>query len=260
MKRVVVDSDGHVLTVGLDRTEKRNAVDPLMFGELGQALARLEKDPHLRCGLLYARGEHFTAGLDLMHWAEPLSKGAFPDLPDDAVDPLGLDTANRLNKPLVMAVQGTCLTIGIELMLAADIRVAAGNTRFGQIEIKRGLYPVGGATLRLGQEIGWGNAMRYLLTADEFGADEAYRLGLVQAVVEPGRQFDRALEIAHRVATRAPLGVYATLASARCAKEDGLKAAAARLLPDLMRIMPSEDVQEGLNAFLERREAAFIGR
>ncbi|MBI9083613.1 MAG: crotonase/enoyl-CoA hydratase family protein [Desulfobacterales bacterium] len=260
MERVAVDIDGHVLTVGLNRAEKRNAVDPLMFGELGQAFARLEKDPDLRCGLLYAHGEHFTAGLDLMHWAEPLSKGAFPEMPDDALDPLGLDTANRLTKPLVMAVQGTCLTIGIELMLAADIRVAAKNTRFGQIEIKRGLYPVGGATLRLFQEFGWGNAMRYLLTADEFGAAEAYRLGLVQEMVEPGQQFERALEIAQRVAARAPLGVYATLASARLAREQGMEAATARLLPDLMRIMPSEDLQEGLNAFLERREARFSGR
>lgn len=260
MDTITVDVNGHVMAVGLNRVEKRNAFDPPMYGALGQALAQLESDPNLRCGLLFAHGDHFTAGLDLVHWAEPLRQGAFPEMPDGALDPLGLDSANRLTKPLVMAVQGTCLTLGIELLLAADIRVAASDTRFGQIEIKRGIYPVGGATLRLFQEVGWGNAMRYLLTGDEFGADEAHRMGLIQEVVAPGEQFDRALAIARTVADQAPLGVYATLASARTAREKGVERAAARLLPDLMPIMSSEDVQEGIAAFVERRPAQFKGR
>lgn len=260
MDRITVDVNGHVMAVGLNRAEKRNAFDPPMYGALGQALARLENDPDLRCGLLFAHGDHFTAGLDLVHWAEPLRRGSFPELPDGALDPLGLDPANRLTKPLVTAVQGTCLTLGIELLLAADIRVAASDTRFGQIEIKRGIYPVGGATLRFFQEVGWGNAMRYLLTGDNFGADEAHRMGLVQEVVAPGEPFNRALEIARTVADQAPLGVYATLASARTAREKGVARATARLLPDLMPIMSSEDVQEGIAAFVERRPAKFKGR
>jgi enoyl-CoA hydratase/carnithine racemase len=145
-------------------------------------------------------------------------------------------------------------------LLATDIRVAAHGTRFGQIEIKLGIYPVGGATVRLLQEVGWGNAMRYLLTADEISAEEAYRLGLVQEVVEPGRQFERALAIAETVAKQAPLGVQASLASARIARIHGDKAAMAQLLPDLMPIMKSEDAQEGVQAFIERREARFKGR
>ena len=93
----------------------------------------------------------------------------------------------------MIAVQGWCLTIGIELLLAADIRVAAAGTRFAQIEVKRGIYPIGGATVRLAEEIGWGNAMRILLTGDEFSAQEAYRVGLVQELVPDGTQFERAL-------------------------------------------------------------------
>lgn len=114
-----------------------------------------------------------------------------------------------------MAVQGLCFTLGIELILAADIAVAAEGTRFAQIEIKRGIFPFGGATLRFHQRAGWGNAMRWLLTGDEFDAREAWRMGLVQEVVEPGRQHERALAIAETVARQAPLGVQATLASAR---------------------------------------------
>ena len=117
-----------------------------------------------------------------------------------------------MGKPMVMAAQGICYTIGLELMLAMDIRVASSDTRFGQIEVRRGIYPVGGGTVRLYGEIGWGNAMRYLLTGDEIPAAEALRLGLVQEVTEPGSEFERALEIAERIARQAPLGVQASLA------------------------------------------------
>jgi enoyl-CoA hydratase/carnithine racemase len=158
-----------------------------------------------------------------------------------------------------MAVQGICLTIGIELLLATDIRVAASNTRFGQIEIKRGIYPVGGATIRRFQEVGWANAMRYLLTADEISADEALRIGLVQEITAPGRQLDRAMEIAETIVRQAPLGVQATLRSARLARLKGELAAMKQLLPDLMPLMQSKDVQEGIAAFIERREAQFLG-
>jgi enoyl-CoA hydratase len=173
---------------------------------------------------------------------------------------MGLDESNRLHKPLVIAVQGICYTIGLELLLASDIRVAATGTRFSQLEIKRGIYPVGGATVRLMQEIGWGNAMRYLLTADEFSAEDAFRMGLVQEVTDTGRQFDKALQIAQTIAKQAPLGVQATLASARLARTKGDEAAFARLIPDLIPLMKSEDVMEGLQAFIQRREANFKGR
>ena len=165
-----------------------------------------------------------------------------------------------MKKPVVVAVQGTCLTIGIELMLATDIRIAATTTRFGQIEVKRGIYPVGGATLRFPREVGWGNAMRWLLTGDEFDAAEALRIGLVQEVVPPGEQLDRAIALAQTIAAQAPLGVYATLASSRAAIPAAEHAAAARLMPDLAPIMKSADVAEGLRAFLERRPGTFEGR
>jgi enoyl-CoA hydratase/carnithine racemase len=161
---------------------------------------------------------------------------------------------------MVMATQGICYTIGLELMLAMDIRVAAEDTRFGQIEVRRGIYPVGGATVRLHQEIGWGNAMRYLLTADEINAGDALRLGLVQELTEPGRQFERALQIAETISRQAPLGVQASLASARRTRTEGERAAIARLLPDLVPIMKSEDAAEGIRSFVERREGIFKGR
>src|ERR1041384_6547252 len=258
--KITTEKRGHVLLIGLDRVAKRNAFDVAMYGALGSAYGALDRDPNLRCGVLFAHGEHFTGGIDLAQWAPLLSAGRFPSLAEGAIDPLGLDQAHRLSKPMVMAVQGICFTIGIELLLATDVRVAAANTRFAQIEIKRGIYPVGGATVRLIQEIGWGNAMRYLLTGDEFSAADALRIGLVQEVVEPDRQTARAIEIAETIAAQAPLGVQATLASARLTRAQGEEAAFARLLPDLMSLMSSEDVKEGLQSFVDRHQAKFIRR
>jgi enoyl-CoA hydratase/carnithine racemase len=259
-KKVTVERKGHVLLMGLNRTEKMNAFDVDMYIELAVALGELNSDPELRCGLLFAHGKHFTTGLDLPQWAPLIARGALPPLPQGACDPLGLDEANRVGKPVVIAVQGICFTIGFELLLAMDIRVASNDVRLAMIEIKRGIYPIGGATVRLHQEIGWGNAMRYLLTGDELHAEEAYRLGLVQAVTESGKQFDRALEIAETIAKQAPLGVKATLLSARRVQSDGERAAIAKLVPDLVPIMKSEDAAEGVKSFIERREARFKGR
>ncbi len=255
--RVSTERHGHVLLIGLDRVAKRNAFDRAMLQALGQAYGELDRDNDLRCGVLFAHGDHFTAGLELTQFAGPL--GLDLQLAEGAIDPLGI-TGPRLTKPMVGAVQGFCWTIGIELMLAADIRVAASSTRFAQIEIKRGIYPVGGATVRFVQQAGWGNAMRYLLTGDEFSAGEAFRIGLVQEVVEPGQQLVRAEAIAQTIAAQAPLGVRATLASARLALTAGETEALQRLAPDLLPIMQSEDAQEGIQSFIERRQANFKGK
>ncbi|MBA3394540.1 MAG: crotonase/enoyl-CoA hydratase family protein [Deltaproteobacteria bacterium] len=256
--RIQLDRRGHVLLIGLDRAAKRNAFDLALWDAVCLAYGELDRDPELRVGVLHALGDHFTGGLDLPAWAPIFASGRF-HIPDGGLDPLGL-SGRRLGKPIVAAVQGICLTIGIELMLATDVRIAAASTRFGQIEIKRGIYPVGGATLRFPREVGWANAMRWLLTGDEFDAAEALRIGLVQEVVAPGEQLARATALADVIAQQAPLGVYATLASARAALPEAEAAAAIRLLPDLQPLMNSEDMQEGLRAFMERRPGSFQGR
>jgi enoyl-CoA hydratase/carnithine racemase len=255
---VSLERKGHVLLMGLDRPAKRNAFDLPMWDALCDAYALLDRDDDLRVGVLHAKGEHFTGGLDLPQWGAAFSSGKW-HIKDGGLDPLGF-TGARVRKPVIAAVQGTCLTIGIELMLATDIRIAAASTRFGQIEIKRGIYPVGGATLRFPREVGWANAMRWLLTGDEFDAAEALRIGLVQEVVEHGTQLERALALAEVVAAQAPLGVYATLASSRAAIPGAEVAAGQRLMPDLQPIMKTDDVQEGLRAFMERRPGSFKGR
>lgn len=248
----------HVFVMGLDRAAKRNAFDLPMWNALCDAYAELEADPDLRVGVVHAHGDHFTGGLDLPQWGATFSSGAWT-IKEGGLDPLGLH-GTRVTKPVIVAIHGTCLTIGIELALACDIRIAASNAKFGQIEIKRGIYPVGGATLRFPRECGYANAMRWLLTGDEFDAAEALRIGLVQEVVPPGEQLTRALGLADVIAAQAPLGVYATIASSRAAIPAAEVAAGARLMPDLQPIMKSADVQEGLRAFMERRPGSFKGQ
>ncbi|BAN49078.1 crotonase/enoyl-CoA hydratase family protein [Metapseudomonas resinovorans] len=256
--RVSREKHGHVVLIGLDRSPKRNAFDQPMLDDLVLALGEYERDDNLRCALIFAHGEHFTAGLDLASVGDTFRQGW--QLPAGAIDPWGTFGGPRLTKPLIVAAQGYCYTIGIELMLAADINLCASNTRFAQMEVQRGIFPFAGATLRLHQIAGWGNAMRWLLTGDEFDAHEAYRLGLVQEVLASEDLLPRATWLAERVAAQAPLGIRATLASAHQTLDDGEKAAAANLPTVARQLLDSDDAKEGLRAMLERRDGHFKGK
>jgi enoyl-CoA hydratase len=257
--RVTVDRDGHVLLIGLNRTDKRNAADFRMLQELALAFGQLERDPELRCGLVFAHGDHFTGGLDLADVAPRIGANGLDIVPEGGINPWQVG-GERLTKPVVIAVQGICLTLGIELLLASDIAIAAESTSFAQIEVARGILPFGGATIRFPRAVGWGNAMRWILTGDKFDAAEALRLGLVQEVVPDGTQYARALEIARRVAAQAPLAVQAALANAKLAVREGDAAAEAALQPELVRLAQTEDSRIGMQAFISRSEAHFVGR
>jgi enoyl-CoA hydratase/carnithine racemase len=256
--QVTTERRGQVLLIGLDRAAKRNAVDFSLFSALGQAYGQLERDDDLHCGVLFAHGDHFCAGIDLLQFAPAIAQGGIT-LPEGALDPTGL-YGPRLSKPVVSAIHGVCIGIGLELLLATDICVADTTARFTQIEVKRGLYPAGGATIRFPRQTGWGNAMRYLLTGDEFSAEEALRIGLAQEVTAPGEHIARAAQLAETIAAQAPLGVRATLASARQVITAGEETAIEQLQPEFVRLLQSADAQEGVQAFLERRPPHYQGR
>jgi enoyl-CoA hydratase/carnithine racemase len=256
---VRVERQGPLLLMGLNRPAKRNAFNLAMIDQLAAAYHQLEADDSIRCGVLFAYGDHFTGGLDLAEVGPLVREGRLDFSGPGRRDPWRKD--GIWTTPVVAAVQGWVMTLAIELLLAADIRIAASDARFAQLEIRRGIYAFGGATIRLPLEAGWGNAMRWLLTGDEYGAAEAHRIGLIQEVVDPGRQVERAIEIAETIATKAaPLGVKKTLASAHRTRLEGETAAFGRLEPDMAELFETEDGREGLRSFVERREARFAGR
>lgn len=258
MARISWESRGHVALIGLNRAEKRNAFDLQMLDELAAAYTRYEDDASLRCAVLFAHGDHFTGGLDLAE-VGPAVAGGRPLFPDGSVDPLGLG-ARRRTKPVVCALQGYCFTIGVELALATDVRFASDDVKLAQLEVKRGIYPFGGGTLRLPAVAGWGNAMKWLLTGDTFDAAEALRIGVVQEVLPRAEVLARAVAYADRVALQAPLAVQASLASARNAADHGPDAEIGKLLERARALMTTEDAIEGMRSFVERREGKFAGR
>jgi enoyl-CoA hydratase/carnithine racemase len=256
--RITTERLDRVFLIGIDRPRKLNGFSPKMLVELAEAYTAFERDRDAWVGLLYAHGDNFTAGLELDKVA-PFMRERGTVFPIGSIDPLSLRPPIR-SKPLVVAVQGICFTLGIELMLAADIVVAAEGTRFAQIEVKRGIMPAGGATVRMVERAGWGNAQRYLLTGDEFGTAEALRLGFVQEVVPAGQEKARALEIARTIAEQAPLAVRASLASSAIAANHGPHAAIREFNAQQARLMATQDAAEGVRSFSERRTARFSGR
>ena len=256
--RITYETDSYICLIGLNRADKRNAFDSHMIQQLSEALTRYENDDNLRCALIFAHGEHFTAGLDLMELQDKWDKGAF-DFNDNEIDPWGIGGKLR-SKPVVVAVQGTCFTAGIELMLNSDVVIASDNCNFAQMEVQRGIMPFGGATVRFIQAAGWQKAMPYLLTGKAFDAQTADRLNLVSEVVPNGEEYERAITIAQEICKAAPLGVQGLLSSAQDVSRSGTAAALANIHSYLPHLFHSEDAKEGAMAMVERREAEFKGR
>lgn len=253
--KITTEIRGHLFLIGLNRPEKMNAADLEMLHGLSLAYGELDRKPELRCGVVFAHGEHFTAGLDLMDLGPKLQSGDLNLVPEGGLDPWGMST-RAVSKPVVMAIRGTCFTLGVELALASEVVVAANDVKFAQLEVARAILPFGGGTIRFPIAAGYANAMRYLLTGDSFSAAEAKAMNLVTEVVSPGEEFDRAIELAQRIAEQAPLAVQATLASARNRFDPR---ESAQVFQRLAALMGSKDVQRGMQAFATKSKAEFRG-
>jgi enoyl-CoA hydratase len=254
--RVEHERHGHILKIVINNPAKKNAFSPEMMEQLSDAFTLLDRDAGLWIGVLCAAGDNFTAGLDMPKFFGP--NATRKPRPEGNIDPFGL--ANRCRKPVVTAVQGIVFTIGIEMMLAGDIVVAADDCRFCQMESKRGIAPLAGAHFRYITRAGWGNAMYHLMLCDEFSAAEAYRIGLVQEVVPAGQQVERAMQIARLINANAPLGIQVTKEAGRKFIEAGEKAAVDVIPMIRERVMETADAAEGIKSFVERRAAVFQGR
>ena len=254
--QIRTEVDGRVLLITVDNVAKKNAFVPEMMRDLALALTAFDRNDEQWVAVLTAAGEHTTAGLDMPKFFGPAATPV--ETPADAIDPFALK--RHTYKPVIAVVQGLTLTIGIEMMLAADIVVAADTARFCQMESKRGIAPLGGAHFRFLTRTGWGNAMYHLMLCDEFDAQRALQIGLVQEVVPFGKHVERGMELAQRIARNAPLGLRAMKEAALTYIAAGEAAAVAAIPTVRDRVMSSRDAAEGIRSFVERREARFEGR
>jgi enoyl-CoA hydratase len=259
---ITVQRHDATVLIGINRPELQNRIDPGTYLALARTLYQYDHDDSLRAAVLFGHGDHFSQGIDVAAFAPVIASGqAFLPANDRSVqDPLEKASPARLSKPLIAAVHGDTWNMAHEIFLAADIRVAASNTNFGQDENTQGRFPGGGSTVRFVREAGWGNAMRYMLTGDHWSADEAFRMGLVQAVAANVDDAMRsAVAIASKIAACAPLGVRTTLESAHLAIVPSETPALSKIDAQFGRLFHTRDFKEGKQADEQGRKPDFKG-
>jgi enoyl-CoA hydratase len=261
---VLVEDDGPVLVVTLNRPEKRNATNAEVLCRLYDAWVRLDTDPSLRVGVLTGRGPTFCAGMDLAEIGR-LRAGVADNewivrLRDEPQVIFGawLKTF-RPSKPVILAAEGYARAGGTEILQGTDIRVAGESAVFGVTEVQRGLFPMAGSAVRLRRQVGYAVAAEMLLTGEDISAQRAQQLGLINHVVPDGQALTHARGIAARIAANGPLAVAAILRTLR--ETDSLPEAEAFVIEGHlgMEVMASNDAAEGPRAFLEKRPPEFTG-
>jgi enoyl-CoA hydratase len=263
---VLVERDGHVVTVTLNRPEKRNAFNAEVLCRLSDAWDLIDGDDDVRVAILTGAGGGFSAGADLDRLVGALMAGKPTENEheerlkgDLSLIYKGFLKEYRTAKPLIAAVEGYCYAGGTEILQATDIRVAAEGARIAISEVERGLFPMSGSTVRLPRQIPWTVAAELLLVGEPISGRRAYEVGLVGHVVPDGQALARAREIAAKVAANGPLAVRnikASILAGDALPETEAFAVEAKLG---FEVMSSKDAREGPRAFLEKRPPNFTG-
>ncbi|HMK62902.1 MAG TPA: crotonase/enoyl-CoA hydratase family protein [Acidimicrobiales bacterium] len=253
-EHLIFERRGPVAIVIMNRPEARNALSLPMLVGMADAWEEIDGDDDIRCAVLTGAGGTFCSGMDLKSMSGPDAERyqhrtqADPDLHWKA-----LLRHYQLRKPLVAAVEGYAVAGGTEILQATDIRVAGRSAKFGVFEARRGLFPLGGSTVRLRRQIPFTSAMDLLLTGREVSAEEALRIGLIGRVVADGTALDEALAIAEAVSANGPLAVEAIKRSVRETEGISEHEALEIELEIGMPIFATEDAAEGQRAFSEKR-------
>jgi enoyl-CoA hydratase len=264
MPLVLVEAEGPVLTVTINRPEKRNATNAEVICRLYDAWVRLDTDDSLRVAVLTGQGSTFCAGMDLAEIGRLRSGVRDNPWISRLQDEPGLSLAAYLKtyrptKPIILAAEGFARAGGTEILQGTDLRVAGQSAVFGVTEVQRGLFPMAGSAVRLRRQMGYAVAAEMLLTGEDISADRAYQLGLINYVVPDGQALARATQLAERIAANGPVAVRAILATLRETEAMPEAAAFEIEMRHGQQVMRSKDAIEGPTAFLERRPPNFIG-
>mgnify|MGYP006385004607 FL=1 len=260
----LLEREGHVLVVTLNRPEAKNALSSGMLAGMYRAWRMLDEDPELRVAILTGRGDVFCAGADLKAMGGGGEKdeefqsmmAAVPDLHWQA-----LLRHNRPMKPIIAAVEGYAVAGGTEILQGTDIRVAAEDATFGVTEARRGLFPLGGSSVRLRRQIPYTLAAEILLTGRHVTAQEALAFGLIGRIVPSGQALAEARKVAAEICDNAPLSIRAQMRMLREIDESYSEAdALAKELEIGGPVFATKDAREGPRAFAEKRKPVYTGQ
>ena len=264
MPAVLVDKTDGVMTVTLNRPEKKNAVNCEMMCLLYDAWKEVDANDEIRCAILTGNGDTFCAGMDLSEI--PKLRSGKPDnewmeraLKEPELIMGAWLKTYRPTKPILLAAEGFARAGGTEILQGTDIRVAGESAVFGVTEVQRGLFPMAGSTVRLRRQLSYAVAAEMLLVGDDLPARRALELGLINHVVPDGQALNKAREIAERIAENGPLAVREILATLRETENLSEAEAFAIEMQHGMKVMMSKDASEGPRAFLEKRKPVFRG-
>lgn len=263
---VLVERDGAVLTITLNRPDKRNAFNAEVLCRLCDAWDLLDADPELRVGIMTGSDGNFSAGADLDRLVGALTSGkpAENDFEERIRQDFGLIYKGFLKdhyveKPLIAAVEGYCYAGGMEILQAFDIRVVASGAQLAISEVQRGLFPMSASTIRLPRQIPYTVALDMLLVGDPISGARAYEVGLASHLTRDGEALGVARAVAARIAANGPLAVRNIKASVTAALELREEDAFQRELELGLEVFASRDAKEGPRAFLEKRRPNFTG-
>jgi len=254
---ILIEKSDRVATIIINRPDKLNALNAEVRLTIAMALEQLRQDDDVRVAVLTGAGEKaFIAGADIGEFKGKSGVEGYRYIQTGDV----YSAVERFPKPLIAMVNGFCLGGGCEVAMACDIRIASDTAKFGQPETNLGLIPGGGGTQRLPRLVGQGKAMKLIYTGDIIGAEEAERIGLVDEVVPQNELKKRTMLLAEKIAEKSPASLQAVKETIRAAWQMPLDAGLRFEKEWFGLLFSTEDMHEGVAAFLEKRKAEFKGK